>query len=376
MPIVTVEKNTYKVEPLYQWDVDQVLEVRGLSLPSVPEIHFATVAMDRAIVRQATMDAAGVVRAYVPNSLLQKPYKILAFICTYTGTTFETQYKIEIPVVSRPQPSDYTLEADDEVYSFRAVENMATTALEKASATEQAFNAATLASFPGDAEHRTVTDAQIAAWSAGNEAPTLTVDSEPAPGSVNPVASGGVYDALAAKLDAAGGTVGGALNMGGNAVINLPTPTADSDAATKAYVDEAVAAADDAVLYSGSYTAGEAIPVPLAEGEMAQVVLRVPTGNGNVTVKVNGASPTTSSYVYATDGENNHAGNIVTFQGSGHVATFVGTLALYDGVLELSGFGRRGNNGLAGWGVNAWDGVTALESITFDKAGTLLVKKI
>ena len=78
MATVNVEKNSYKVEPLYQWDLNQQLEVYGLSLATVPEIHFTNVAMSRAIVRQARMDAAGVITVDIPNSLLQKPYTIQA----------------------------------------------------------------------------------------------------------------------------------------------------------------------------------------------------------------------------------------------------------------------------------------------------------
>lgn len=123
MSNVTVEKNSYTVEPLYQWDLNQVLTIYGLSLPSIPEIHFANDAMDRAIVRQARMDSAGVITVDIPNSLLQKPYKVKAYVCIYQGTTFESLYKIEIPVKARTQPSDYTLADDEEVYSFNALEN-------------------------------------------------------------------------------------------------------------------------------------------------------------------------------------------------------------------------------------------------------------
>lgn len=57
MKSVIVKNDRYTVDPLYQWDINQVLEIRGLSLPSVPEIHFANEAMDRSIPRQATTDA-------------------------------------------------------------------------------------------------------------------------------------------------------------------------------------------------------------------------------------------------------------------------------------------------------------------------------
>lgn len=131
MAIVTVEKTTYKVDSLYQWDLNQTLEIYGLSLASIPEVHFCHIDMSRAIVRQSTMDAAGVIRVDVPNSLLQKPYKLQAYICIYEGSTFKTLYKFEIPVNPRSKPADYTLEDDSEVYSFNALENQIVNVLSK-----------------------------------------------------------------------------------------------------------------------------------------------------------------------------------------------------------------------------------------------------
>lgn len=143
MAVVTVDKSTYTVaEPLYQWDLNQVLEIRGLSLPKVPAVHFANDTMSRAIVQQATMDAAGIVRANIPNSLLQKPYKVTAWVCIYQGDTFESLYKLAIPVNARNKPADYTLEDDGEVYSFIELENAVANALNEVTKAETAYNAA------------------------------------------------------------------------------------------------------------------------------------------------------------------------------------------------------------------------------------------
>lgn len=124
MAKLTVEKNSYTVEPLYQWDKDQDLVIYGLSLATIPEIHFTNDAMDKAIVRQATMDDAGIITAPIPNSLLQKPYKIRAYVCIYEADTFKSLYTIVIPIQARSMPLDYTITvADDEVYSFNALDN-------------------------------------------------------------------------------------------------------------------------------------------------------------------------------------------------------------------------------------------------------------
>jgi len=124
MNSVIVKNDSYTVEPLYQWDKNQTLEITGLSVSSIPEIHFTTDAMDRAIVRQASKSSNGVITVDVPNSLLQKHYTIRAFVCIYEDETFKTLYKIEIPIKARKEPSDYTIENDNEVYSFNALENL------------------------------------------------------------------------------------------------------------------------------------------------------------------------------------------------------------------------------------------------------------
>ena len=120
----SIENERYTVDPLYQWDKNQVLEIKGLSLPSIPEIHFTNEAMDRSIVRQSTITDAGIITADIPNSLLQKPYTIKAYVCIYEGDTFKSLRTISIPIKARKKPTDYTLENDEEVYSFNALENL------------------------------------------------------------------------------------------------------------------------------------------------------------------------------------------------------------------------------------------------------------
>lgn len=114
----------YIVEPLYQWDLNQVLRIYGISLSQNPEIHFTTEAMERAIVRQGTLTADGVVEVEIPNTLLQKPYTIKVYVCRYEGNTFETLYEIKLPVTARKQPTDYIfVDNGEDIYSFNALEN-------------------------------------------------------------------------------------------------------------------------------------------------------------------------------------------------------------------------------------------------------------
>lgn len=115
--------NNYVTDSLYQWDINQELVIRGLNLSVAPEIHFSNANMDRAIVRQSTLDK-GVVTVQIPNSMLQSALTIKAYVGVYKGSTFTVIETIEIPVIAKNRPSDYVIEKlDDEVYSFDRLEN-------------------------------------------------------------------------------------------------------------------------------------------------------------------------------------------------------------------------------------------------------------
>lgn len=114
----------YVTDSLHQWDIDQVLQIGGLNLTSVPEVQFSNANSGRAIPVQATVDNAGVISAKIPNSLLQDPLRILARIGVYEGTTFRIVETVEIPVIPGKRPEDYQIEdSDGEIYSFKRLEN-------------------------------------------------------------------------------------------------------------------------------------------------------------------------------------------------------------------------------------------------------------
>lgn len=115
--------NTYVTDSLYQWDINQVLKVTGLNVDVIPEVHFSNSNMGRAIVRQATLENH-VISVEIPNSLLQAPLKILAHIGIYEEETFKCLEVVEIPIIPRVRPEDYTIEdTDEEIYSFKELEN-------------------------------------------------------------------------------------------------------------------------------------------------------------------------------------------------------------------------------------------------------------
>lgn len=138
--MINVNFNTYAsyvTDSLYQWDINQVLSVSGLNLSVVPEVHFSNAVTDKAIVRQATM-VNHIVSVGIPNSLLQEPLRIYAHIGIYEGDTFKVVEVVEIPVIPRKRPNDYSItDADEEIYSFKRLENLIANMV-----TVSAFNAA------------------------------------------------------------------------------------------------------------------------------------------------------------------------------------------------------------------------------------------
>ena len=125
MPVIVVRKNnTFTVSDLFQWDTDREIEIYGLRLASLPEIHFATSQMSKAIVKQATSYKDGVIRVAIPNVLLETATPIRVFICTHEGEKFISRYSLTINVKARPKPEDYIAEDDEKIYSYNALENL------------------------------------------------------------------------------------------------------------------------------------------------------------------------------------------------------------------------------------------------------------
>lgn len=112
---------SYVTDSLYQWDKNQTLNITGLSLTDAPEIHYANANMEKAIVRQSVINK-GVITADIPNTLLQEPFTVTAYVGVYEGETFKVIEKINIPLIPKPRPMDYVFEDNTgEVYSYNAL---------------------------------------------------------------------------------------------------------------------------------------------------------------------------------------------------------------------------------------------------------------
>lgn len=90
---------------LWQWDYGQILQIEGLELPAVTEIHFLQAGNAKTVLGQ-TDD--GVCRVNIPSSMLESADQIKAFIYLHQGANDgETEYQIILPVRARAQPETY-----------------------------------------------------------------------------------------------------------------------------------------------------------------------------------------------------------------------------------------------------------------------------
>lgn len=111
-------------ENLFQWDVGQVLEIKGLNLINAPQVHFATKIDNVAYVVQSKM-SDGTITASIPDKVLAHGYPIIAYIYLEQGIDKRTVKSITIPVTKRAKPNGYTeTNAEDIVESVTAHEQL------------------------------------------------------------------------------------------------------------------------------------------------------------------------------------------------------------------------------------------------------------
>ena len=88
--------------PLYQYDYGQKLTFCGLDLPTTYEVHFAVEGASETVT--VLGDDTGVL---IPDEYLQTGKRIYAWLFLHEGEDDgATEYKVTIPVLTRPEPSE------------------------------------------------------------------------------------------------------------------------------------------------------------------------------------------------------------------------------------------------------------------------------
>lgn len=114
--IFTEGVNELTVSGLTQWDYGQKLEIHGLALPALIEVHFACLNMTEAIPRIGTT-ADGVTTVAIPDSCLEQDTPLRAWVYVVDTTSGKTERTIHLPIKARTKPqgaeSRQPFEADE-----------------------------------------------------------------------------------------------------------------------------------------------------------------------------------------------------------------------------------------------------------------------
>lgn len=109
------------VRGLWQYSYGQVLRIQGLRLPTAVEIHFALQETEGESVTRVGVTKDGVTDVVIPDRMLENEgvtynYNIFVFIYLTDETSGQTEYRIKMPVTSRPKPEAFNTREDAELF--------------------------------------------------------------------------------------------------------------------------------------------------------------------------------------------------------------------------------------------------------------------
>lgn len=111
----------HTTDSVFQWDQNHTLEITGLKIDNISGVHFCNKTKDTAIVVTPTY-SNGALLVPVPNSLVEEPYNIIAYIHINDETSAKTIEVINIPLIKRAKPDDYQFTDNVEVATFEKLE--------------------------------------------------------------------------------------------------------------------------------------------------------------------------------------------------------------------------------------------------------------
>ena len=101
--IFTEGVNELTVSGLHQWDYGQKLEIHGLALPALIEVHFACLNMTEAVPRVGTT-VDGVTTVAIPDGCLEHDTPLRAWVYVIDTTSGKTERTIHLPIIARTKP--------------------------------------------------------------------------------------------------------------------------------------------------------------------------------------------------------------------------------------------------------------------------------
>lgn len=112
----------YTTDSVYQWDQNQTLRITGENVDEITAIHFCNKKCDTAIVVGVARNDEEII-AQIPNSLLEEPYDVIAYVHTIDDNQAKTIEIISIPVIKRVKPDDYIFVENVEIVNFERLES-------------------------------------------------------------------------------------------------------------------------------------------------------------------------------------------------------------------------------------------------------------
>lgn len=131
---------------IWQYDYGQILSITGQNLPTATEVHFSLDIRGGSTLSRVGTTMDGVTTVKIPDELLKNngksgDFSIYAFIYVADEESGNTEYRITIPVYSRPKPENPSVDSAPEPNIFHetvtAVNNAADRAEKAAKDTEQ-----------------------------------------------------------------------------------------------------------------------------------------------------------------------------------------------------------------------------------------------
>lgn len=103
------------INNFFQWDIDQEITIKLEGCPQdylliAPEFHFTNKHRDTALIVRSNVIGEDVMKATIPNILLQEPYPLLVYVYLTNSEDVSSQRTVlfsEIPIRKRAMPDDY-----------------------------------------------------------------------------------------------------------------------------------------------------------------------------------------------------------------------------------------------------------------------------
>lgn len=139
---VTLDYRFVNTEKVWQYDYGQILRMQGKNLPKAVEMHFSLNEVGGDSITKVGVTTDGVTEVQVPDELLKNGdttfnYNIYAFVYVEDGTSGNTEYRIKIPVQTRPKPSDHVTPDSTDTDPFGDAVKAVNNAADRAATSEQ-----------------------------------------------------------------------------------------------------------------------------------------------------------------------------------------------------------------------------------------------